>query len=263
MNKNNTQNNKEIPNHVAIIPDGNRRWAKNRNLPTFEGHSKGFETAEKIIEKGRDMGIHTMTLWGFSTENWNRSKSEISYLMKIFERLVDQNLEQAQKSNARIIHLGRKDRIPEKLTTKLADAEEKTTKNTEHVLNIGIDYGGHDEILRATQKIVKDVQNGKISAEKITDVIGKYKGKYPYYLYKNYLDTKDQPHPYPDLVIRTSGEQRLSGYLSWQCAYAEFYFPEFHFPDFTPEKFEEAIGEYLKRDRRFGGNSIENKTIKK
>lgn len=243
-----------LPNHIAIIPDGNRRWAKERGLPAFEGHRRGFNAASKIIRAARDLGIHTLTLWAFSTENWNRTKEEISYLMQLYEKFVDQNLEEAIKEGGRIYHLGRIDRIPDTLRKKLENAVERTRTNTKNILNVALDYGGQDEILRAVQKVVQDVRAGKITLEKISEVVGKYKGKYPYYIFKNYLDTSDQPYPYPDLIIRTSNEKRLSGLMSWQACYAEIYWEPSHFPDFTPEKLKAAIEDYGKRERRFGGN---------
>lgn len=244
------QNELNIPNHIVIIPDGNRRWAKSKGLPSFEGHRKGFETANADIRKARELGIHTLTLWGFSTENWNRSKEEIDYLMKLFETNIENNLEEAKKSEARIYHLGRKDRLPKPLLEKIAKAEEETKNFEKHVLNIGLDYGGHDEILRAIKKAMED----GTTAESLSEVTGKLKDKYPYYGFKKYLDTKDQPYPYPDLIIRTSGEQRLSGFMSWQMAYAELYFAEVHMPDFGPEELVKALEDYSSRNRRFGGN---------
>ena len=246
--------NTNMPNHVAIIPDGNRRWAESKGLPNLEGHRRGFNAANADIKKSREMGIFAMTLWAFSTENWNRSKEEIDYLMKLFENNIDSNLKEAKKVGSRIVHLGRKDRIPESLKNKIIKAEEETKHLDKHVLNIALDYGGHDELLRAMKKMHQDIAENKISIDDINNVVGKYKDKYPYYLFKNYLDTADQPHPYPDLIIRTSGEMRLSGFLSWQCAYSELYFTNLHMPDLTPQEFEKAVLSYSQRTRRFGGN---------
>jgi undecaprenyl diphosphate synthase len=247
-------NSAQVPNHIAIIPDGNRRWARDRNLPTFTGHKKGFDIATEVIKEARNLGVHTVTLWAFSTENWNRSQEEIDYLMDMYLNLIDKNLKEAKKDNARIYHLGRKDRIPAELAKKLVEVEEETKDGTSHVLNVALDYGGHDELLRAITKACTDVQSGKIVPEDLFKQEGLYHEKYPYYLFKNYLDTAQQPHPYPDLLIRTSGEQRISGYLSWQCAYAEFYFSQVHFPDFTPEELRKAVDSFVNRKRRFGGN---------
>lgn len=243
-----------IPTHVAIIPDGNRRWAKSKGLPNLEGHRRGFDTANADIKKSRELGIHTMTLWAFSTENWNRSPEEVNYLMNLFETNIDQNLKEAKKVGSKIVHLGRKDRIPESLRKKIEKAEEETKDLKNHVLNIALDYGGHDELLRAAKKMIEDVQSGKITVDQISTETGKYKNKYPYYFYKSYLDTGDQPNPYPDLIIRTSGEQRLSGFLSWQAAYSELYFTNLHMPDFGPDEFVKAIEDFSSRNRRFGGN---------
>lgn len=229
----------KIPDHLAIIPDGNRRWARARGLHTLEGHKKGFERTVEIARASRDLGIHTCSIWGFSTENWDRTPSEIRYLMKLYERLVDTYLSEAQEDGVRIIHLGRKDRIPKTLLKKIEYAEEKTLNNRKHILNIAIDYGGHDDIIRAVKKIVAD----KVQAKDINKR-----------LMESYLDTKGQPYPYVDLLIRTSGEQRTSGLLLWQMEYAEMYWEQDHLPDFTPEKLKEAILDYSCRRRRFGAN---------
>ncbi len=224
-----------IPKHVAIIPDGNRRWAKQKGLPTFEGHRRGYNAATKIAKKSRQMGITILTLWAFSTENWNRSKEEVKYLMGLFESLIKDNLKIALEDKVRLIHIGRKDRISEKLKKQIEDAEEKTKHFDKNYLCIGLDYGGHDEMLRAIEKIHHEGKSTVTDEE----------------LYQ-YLDTKDLPHPKVDLIIRTSGEMRTSGYLIWQAAYAEYIFVDKHFPDFTPELFEECINEYGRRQRRFG-----------
>lgn len=245
----------KIPNHIAIIPDGNRRWAKDRHLPALEGHRCGAKVTTKIARAARDFGVHTLTFWGFSTENWGRSESEVSGLMKIFESFIGQHLKEAQNDNVRIVHLGRKDRIPKTLARKLAKAEEETKNNSQHVFNIAIDYGGQDELLRAFEKAFRDVETGKIVLEKLSEEVGKYQGKYPYYYFKDYLDTAGQSHPYPDLVIRTSGERRLSGFIPWQAVYSEIYWERDHFPDFTPEKLKQAILDFGHRRRRFGGTN--------
>lgn len=243
-----------LPKHVAIIPDGNRRWAKEKGLPTFAGHKRGFENAVKLARHIRKLGIHTLTLWGFSTENWNRAAQEKNYLFKIFLDLTDTYLQEAKKDKVRIIHLGRKDRLPTPLVDKIKLAETETRSNDKYFLNLAMDYGGQDEVLRAIKKFVRDVGEKKVRLEDLDKPIGQYQQKYPYYLFKNYLDTADQPHPYPDLVIRTSGEQRLSGYLLWQSVYSELYFAKVHFPDFTPSRFDEVLSDYTNRQRRFGGS---------
>ena len=184
----------DTPKHVAIIPDGNRRWAKKNNFPTFEGHRKGFEAIKLIGKKARELGIKILTIWAFSTENWQRSKQEIDYLMDIYETWIDFHLEEAIKDNIKIIHLGRKDRIRKSLRIKLKDAEKKTEFFNKNYLCIGIDYGGRDEIIRGVNSILNSKKN--IVTEKEFEKV---------------LDTKDLPYPNPDLVIRTSGEQRTSG----------------------------------------------------
>ncbi len=259
MENRDTDKQLNIPNHIAIIPDGNRRWAKSRGLPTFEGHRRGFEAVKKIMHKSRELGVHTLTFWGFSTENWNRSEEEVSYLMKIFEEYISGNIRDAHKYGVRIYHLGRKDRIPEALRKKIIQAEEETKDYTNYDLNMAIDYGGQDEILRVVEKVLKDVKENKISVEDLKNVTGKYAEKYPLYMLKNYFDTANQLYPYPDLVIRTSGEKRLSGFLPWQAAYSELYFAEVHMPDFDEKELIKAIEDYTARERRFGGNAGEKK----
>jgi undecaprenyl diphosphate synthase len=233
----------KVPDHVAIIPDGNRRWARARNLHTFKGHKRGFERAIEVARAARNAGIHTMTLWGFSTENWDRSPEEIEYLMKLYETLIDDYLKDAHKEKVKIIHLGRKGRLPKSLVNKIKDAEKETKNYQKYVANIALDYGGHDDILRAVRAIIKDkVNEGEVDKK----------------LLEKYIDTKNQPYPYVDLMIRTSGEQRTSGYLLWQSAYAEYYWESDHFPDFSPKKLEKAILDYSRRRRRFGGNDKED-----
>lgn len=243
-----------LPKHVAIIPDGNRRWAKAKGLPSLEGHRKGLEAVDEVLRFARDLGIHTATVWAFSTENWSRSQDEVSYLMQLFAESVERYLQEILDAGVRIFHLGRKDRIPDFLLKKIDYAEKSSIKNEKFVLNVALDYGGQDEILRAIGKILEEIKIGKLDSKDLSQEIGLYNGKYPIYLLSKYLDTKDQPFPYPDLVIRTSGEQRLSGFLPWQMAYSEIYFAQVHMPDFRKEEFAKAIKSFLDRNRRFGGN---------
>ncbi|MBN1168752.1 di-trans,poly-cis-decaprenylcistransferase [Candidatus Woesebacteria bacterium] len=232
----------KVPNHVAIIPDGNRRWARSKNLHTLKGHKAGFERTVELGRAMRNFGIHTTTIWGFSTENWDRTEEEINYLMKLYHKLVDDYLTDAHKEKIRIFHLGRKDRLPKSLINKLTDAEKQTGHYTKFIVNIALDYGGHDDILRAVKKIVdKNIPSSEIDEE----------------LFTSYTDLHNQPYPYVDLMIRTSGEQRTSGFLLWQSHYTEYYWENSHFPDFTPEKLREAILDYSRRRRRFGGNDAE------
>lgn len=231
----------KVPDHVAIVMDGNRRWARARGLDTLEGHKAGFDRAVVIARSAREMGIHTISLWGFSTENWDRGARELGYLMKLYSLMLKRYLKEAMDEKVRIIHLGRKDRLPKSLVAKIGEAERKTAHFEKHILNICLDAGGRDDIVRAVNKYIasgdKRAMDEKIMME--------------------YLDTAGQPYPYVDLFIRTSGEQRTSGFMLWQAAYAEDYWELDHLPDFTPEKFAEAVLDYSRRRRRFGGNDVE------
>ncbi len=223
---------KNIPIHVAIIPDGNRRWAREHKLPSFEGHRRGFDRAHELVKKARDLGIRIITLWAFSTENWKRDAEEVKYLMQLYSLMIDKHLQDAKKNQTRIIHIGRKDRLPDVLAKKIKIAEDTTKSYEKHFLCIGIDYGGEDEILRATKRL-----EGR---EKTHDTLF------------SCLDTAVLPQQSVDLMIRTSGEQRTSGFLPLQSLYSEFFFSEKLFPDFTIEDFEQAIMDYGQRKRRFG-----------
>jgi undecaprenyl diphosphate synthase len=231
----------KIPDHIALILDGNRRWARARGLHTLQGHKAGFEAGRAVAKAARQFGIHTFTVWGFSTENWDREPRELKYLMTLFKRFVKEVKDEAKDDGVRFIHLGRKDRLPKDLVKLIRETEEETRQNKKHVLNVALDYGGRDEILRAVKQIVDE----GISSDKITEE-----------LFASYLDTGDQPYPYPDLFMRPSGEQRTSGLMPWQLEYAEYYWEQGHLPDMTPEKLRDAILDYSRRRRRFGGNDI-------
>lgn len=235
MKKNNFPKLIKIPTHLAIIPDGNRRWARERGLPTFEGHRLGYQRGIELGEKARELGIKHLTFWAFSTENWNRTKEETSYLMKIFKNLVDQYLKEALKNEIKIIHLGRKDRIDQELRDKISIAEEKTKNFNRYYLNLALDYGGRDEIIRAIEKI-KTIDNNSLEITQDN--------------FSQFLDTFEIPDP--DLVIRTSGEIRTSGFMIWQSAYSEWIFYPKYFPDFTPADLEKCLEEFARRQRRFG-----------
>lgn len=228
-----------VPDHIAIILDGNRRWARSRGLHTLQGHKAGFDAGMKIAKASRSWGVHTFTVWGFSTENWDREETEIKYLQNLFRSMVKIIEKEAMKDDIRFIHLGRKDRLPKDLVDYIVALEEKTKNNKKHTFNVALDYGGHDEILRATKKII----DAGISSSKLDEKT-----------FASYLDTKDQPYPNVDLFIRTSGEQRTSGFLPWQLNYAEYYWEVDHLPDMTPEKLWNIILDYSRRRRRFGGN---------
>jgi undecaprenyl diphosphate synthase len=236
----NCMSDQKIPKHLAIIPDGNRRWAKERGLPSVEGHREGAKRFIEVARAARSKGIHTITIWGFSTENWSREVTEVHYLMDLFLELLKQNEEEAHKEQIRLYHFGRKDRLPTDLAEEIKRIEKSTEHYTKHILNLCLDYGGQNEIIRAINKIIKD-ENKK-------DPISEAD-------FEQYLDTAGQPHPFVDLLIRTSGEKRTSGLLPFQMAYAEFYFESAPMPEFDTQKLEIALEEYANRDRRFGGNS--------
>ncbi|HVZ67592.1 MAG TPA: polyprenyl diphosphate synthase [Patescibacteria group bacterium] len=227
-----------IPNHLAIIPDGNRRWAKEKGLPTLEGHRRGMEAAVNIARAARELGIHTLTFWAFSTENWSRTKDEVAGIVSMGSIFIDRHIKEAIKDEVKIIHLGRKDRMPESLLKKMTDAEGKTKHFDKYILNIAFDYGGRDEVLRAFQRMPQELKskNQELSEQE----------------FAQFLDTAGQPYPNPDLIIRTSGEERTSGLMIWQAAYAEYIFLKKYFPDFNKEDLKAAVDEYSKRQRRFG-----------
>lgn len=224
-----------IPRHIAIIPDGNRRWAKEKGLPTLEGHRRGVENAEKLIYKARELGVEVISGWLFSTENWKRSADETGYLFGLAKEFAKKYHQKFIDAKIRFKHIGRKDRIPRDIAEILNEMEETTKENTSFTVMVAMDYGGHDELIRAIKKLNESGQ--EVTEENI----------------EANLDTAG--FPAPDLIIRTSGEQRLSGFMSWQNAYSEFYFPQMYFPDFGPEQLEQALLEFSQRDRRFGGNS--------
>ena len=219
-----------IPNHVAIILDGNGRWAKKRFLPRKAGHAAGARTVEKILEDAHDIGIKYITMYAFSTENWNRPQDE-----------VDADcIERANKNNMRCMVIGDKTRLDDDIVAKINELEECSKDNDGITFIIALNYGSRDEIRRATTKMAMDCKEGKLNPEDITeDTIS------------SYLDTRGIPDP--DLLIRTSGEIRLSNYLLWQLAYTEFYFTDVLWPDFNKEELKKAIVKYNQRDRRFGG----------
>lgn len=226
-----------IPSHVAIIPDGNRRWAKEKGLPAFEGHRKGALNFVELSKKAYKIGVKVFTLWAFSTENWKRTNDEVGGLMNLFDYMMDAQIQTIIKNKIRIIHLGRKDRLSHKLAEKIKQAEDKTKQFDEHYMVFGLDYGGRDEIIRAVNQLKNEIKpNESITEEQ----------------FSKYLDTKDLPFPNPDLIIRTSGEQRTSGFLPWQGVYAEYMFVKKHFPDFNAQDLETAIHDYSLRNRKFG-----------
>lgn len=231
---------KNIPRHVAIILDGNGRWAKKRLLPRNAGHAAGSKNVEKICKAAWDMGIEYLTMYAFSTENWSRPKKEVDALMKLLYQYLSDCLKTSKKNNMKVKVIGDITKLAPDLQDRIKELEEYSAENTGLHFQVALNYGGRDEITRAVKKIAKDIQMGNIPTEQLDENC-----------ISGYLDTKGIPDP--DLLIRTSGEQRLSNYLLWQLAYAEFYFTDVLWPDFSKEDLEKAVAFYGKRDRRFGG----------
>lgn len=230
----------KIPQHVAIILDGNGRWAKKRFLPRNAGHAAGAKNVEKIIEDAHDMGIKYLTMYAFSTENWNRPEDEVKALMKLLRNYLKDCIERANKNDMKCLVIGDKSRLDEDIIKRINELEECSKDNKGITFIIALNYGSRDEITRATKKMALDVKAGKLNPEEITEKT-----------IESYLDTAGIPDP--DLLIRTSGEIRLSNYLLWQLAYTEFYFTDVLWPDFNKEELKKAIVKYNQRDRRFGG----------
>ncbi len=231
--------NGKIPNHVAIIMDGNRRWAKNRMLPAIMGHRAGVKRIMEIVEAATDIGINEMTVYAFSTENWGRDKTEVDGLMSLLVEFLRKELDRIHKNGVKINLIGRIEDLPANVLTEVKDAIIKTSNNRKFILNIAMSYGGRNEIITAIKNIVKDVENNKFNIDELNEEN-----------FSNYLFTKGSKDP--DLLIRTSGEIRLSNFLLYQLAYAEFYFTDVLWPDFDEEEFFKAILEYQNRNRRFG-----------
>ncbi len=229
-----------LPKHIAIIMDGNGRWAKERNLPRTLGHRAGVETLKKIVRECNDIGIKYLSVYAFSTENWVRPKDEVSALMDLLVEFLGKELDDLHKENVVINYLGDISKLPKKCQDILNTSKNKTKNNSGLYLNLCLNYGGRDEIVRSFKEIYRQIKNGNI---KIEDVNEK--------MISNYLYTAGMPDP--DIVIRPSGEYRLSNFFIWQCAYSEFWFSNIFWPDFRIEHLHKAIIDYQKRDRRFGG----------
>ena len=228
-----------IPKSVAIILDGNGRWAKAKGMPRNYGHIQGAKAVEDICEDAWDLGIEYLTVYAFSTENWKRSEDEVAALMTLLRSYLSSGFKKAAKNNVRIRIIGDRTRLAPDIQKLIEDLEEDSKNNTGLQFQIAINYGGRDEIVRMMRKTAEDVKSGKVNPEDINEEF-----------ISNNLDTKDIPDP--DLLIRTSGEQRLSNFLLWQIAYSEFYIADCHWPDFNKDELIKAIEEYNKRDRRFG-----------
>jgi len=231
---------KKIPTHIAIIMDGNGRWAKKRNLPKIAGHGQGVKTVEKIIAAAKKRGVRVLSLYAFSTENWKRPKKEVDGLMSLLENYLEKQALKLHKEGVRLSAIGDIEGLPASVSKKLKEVIELTKSNTSFTLNIALNYGARMEIVEATKSILKDIGRGALSIENLTEKV------FSRYLYTNNI-------PDPDLLIRTSGEMRVSNFLLWQIAYTEFYITEKFWPDFTEKDFEKAIAEFQKRKRRFGG----------
>lgn len=229
-----------VPKHVAIILDGNGRWAKAKGMPRNYGHTAGARNVETVCQAAHDLGVKYVTMYAFSTENWNRPEGEVEALMKLLESYLKNCIKTADKNNMRVRVIGDTTRLSERFQERIRELEAASAKNDGLNLQIAINYGSRDEMTRAMRRMSEDVAAGKRKPEEITESV-----------FEEYLDTAGIPDP--DLLIRTSGELRLSNFLLWQLAYSEFYFTDVPWPDFHKEELERAIEAYNKRDRRFGG----------
>lgn len=228
-----------VPQHIAIILDGNGRWAKAKGMPRNYGHAQGSKNVEKICEEAWRMGVKYLTVYAFSTENWSRPENEVAALMKLLRNYMKTCLKTAAKNDMKIRVIGDIEPLDDDIKSRIRELEAATTDNGGLNFTIALNYGSRDELTRAAQKMAKDCAEGKIKAEEIDESV-----------FETYLDTHGIPDP--DMMIRTSGEQRLSNYLLWQLAYSEFYFTDVPWPDFTKEELVKAIEEYNHRHRRFG-----------
>jgi len=229
----------KIPKHIAIIMDGNGRWAKEKGLPRFKGHLEGVNRVDEIVEEASDLGVKVLTLFAFSTENWNRPQDEVSMLMKTLCSVLERKLDQMTKENLRLMSIGHREGVPPDVLRVLDNCAQKTQQNTGMILNLAFNYGARAEILTAVRKISDQVKTGAIEPDDINEQF-----------FSEQLFTKELPDP--DLLIRTSGEQRISNFLLWQLSYAELYFTDVFWPDFTIDRLHEAIQEYQNRERRYG-----------
>ncbi len=229
-----------IPAHIAIIMDGNGRWAKQRKLPRTMGHRAGMKNIKMMVEESSNLGVKYLTLYAFSTENWKRSKEEVGALMDLVVEFINKEFEELHRNNVKLNSIGDISKLPEKSRAAVENAMYKTRNNTGLTLNIALNYGGRDEIVKGVKEIAKEVLEGKLQVDNIDDKI-----------ISDHLYTSGMPDP--DIVIRPSGELRLSNYLLWQSAYSEFWFSNINWPDFTKEDLRRAISDFQKRDRRFGG----------
>ena len=229
----------KIPRHIAIIMDGNGRWARKRKLNRVNGHNKGADTVRSVVRTARELGVSYLTLYAFSTENWDRPKTEVAALMKLLKRFLQSEQQEMLDNDIRLQAIGELYRLPEDVLKELQQTMAITCKNKGMVLNLALSYGGRSEIVTAVKEIAEEVANQKLNAADISSD-----------LISNHLFTKDMPDP--DLVIRTSGEMRISNFLLWQIAYSELFITDTLWPDFTKEEFLNIIKDFQERDRRFG-----------
>ncbi len=222
----------KLPQHIAIIPDGNRRWARERKLPDFLGHKEGYKRVEELVHQAKQLGIQCVSVWAFSTENWKRAEGEKKELLSLIAKGLQSLHEKALEKKSRFVHLGRKDRLGNELLELIETLEEETKEYTTFTLCVAIDYGGEDELIRASDEYKKSDTEGKT-------------------LY-SFLDTSKHNVPAPDLIIRTSGEKRTSGFMPLQSVYSEWYFSEKYFPSFGKEDLHLALADYTSRERRQG-----------
>ncbi|MCR4408477.1 MAG: isoprenyl transferase [Anaerolineae bacterium] len=225
----------KVPYHVAIIMDGNGRWARQRGLPRLAGHRAGTENIRPVLEACVEYGVKMLTIWAFSTENWGRPEQEVRGLIRILSETIDRQLPELHANGVRLQHIGRLDRLPKKLQDKVRHAIDLTANNERITLNVAFDYGGRAEIIQAVQRIIRD----GVAPEQVDEA-----------LFSQYLYTAGLPDP--DLVIRTSGEFRTSNFMIWQAAYAEYYIVPVYWPDFGKEELYQALLDYSRRERRFG-----------
>ena len=239
----------DIPRHIAIVMDGNGRWAQSRNRPRTFGHQAGLKALRKVVEHCGTLGVRELTVFAFSSENWNRPANEVSRLMDLFMRALDREARELHKNNVRIRFIGELSGFPPELRKKIKKATEMTAGNTRTTLNVAANYGGRWDITQAARECARQVASGQLDANDISeDLLGQYIS----------LDSESDP----DLLIRTGGEMRISNFLLWQCAYTELYFSPLYWPDFSPEALDDAIATYQSRERRFGltGEQVQQKS---
>ena len=230
---------KEIPEHVAIIMDGNGRWAKRKGLPRSAGHVQGGKVVEQILEDARDLGIHYLTVYAFSTENWSRPADEVKALMKLLREYMRTSIKKCMKNNVRTRVIGDRSKLDKDIIASIEALEDATKDNTGVQFTIAINYGSRDEIRRAVSGLAKEVAAGRVNPDEVTEE-----------MIASHLDTHELPDP--DLLIRTCSEQRISNFLLWQCAYTEFYYTDKAWPDFDKAELQKALDAYAERDRRYG-----------